>query len=380
MFDLAQLRAYKDAGDRVGYYTYLSQFDRYGTLALGVVTNETREGYIANSYFSEVYKQKTGDYPTADLMRRVGIGLMNADFDARQNAISDGDTGLGLNAIDYKTYHQSVFKNITDQKVGVEGWTAWAPLKDSFAQGDMTRANNIFNLMMSDRFFDQMRVGTGVGSTPPLELFPQSFGPNMSAGEWFSWAIVVGPALARYQFADPSALSFRNTEVINGWIRNAQTGEWTRPAIVDLFLSGPDDIRFQNQTETASPEIRGGLDQERAARINHYKSSALNDSQVDGTIYAFGDSVFKASADGKTVEEWGEKDGVATHEKIALSEGQAGRTLAYSFDDENGAKNSVTRTYDPTTGTSPNSTPKPTIPPLAPPPKSPKPTIPPPAR
>jgi hypothetical protein len=40
-FDINQLRTYSNANDRVGYYTYLGQYDPYGRMAVGVATNET---------------------------------------------------------------------------------------------------------------------------------------------------------------------------------------------------------------------------------------------------------------------------------------------------------------------------------------------------
>jgi hypothetical protein len=57
-FDINQLRTFAANNDRVGYFNYLGQFDRYGQLAAGVATNETTSGYIANRYFRTPTKER----------------------------------------------------------------------------------------------------------------------------------------------------------------------------------------------------------------------------------------------------------------------------------------------------------------------------------
>jgi hypothetical protein len=53
--DFGQLQAYAVAGDRYGYWKYLSdRGDAYATMALGVVTNEARSGYIANQFMNVI--------------------------------------------------------------------------------------------------------------------------------------------------------------------------------------------------------------------------------------------------------------------------------------------------------------------------------------
>ncbi len=56
--DFQVLKGFRDSGDRYGYWSYLKQKgDPYANLALGVVTNETLEGYIANQYAASRAKE-----------------------------------------------------------------------------------------------------------------------------------------------------------------------------------------------------------------------------------------------------------------------------------------------------------------------------------
>jgi hypothetical protein len=49
--DYVILDAYAAANNRVGYWSYLAgKGDAYAALALGVATNETLSGYVANQF------------------------------------------------------------------------------------------------------------------------------------------------------------------------------------------------------------------------------------------------------------------------------------------------------------------------------------------
>jgi hypothetical protein len=130
-FDINTLRGYATAGDRYGYWNYLSQYDQYGSLALGVATNETTSGYVANRFFQNAYTAATGTAPTDQKLWTIGVGIMNADLDARQLAIDQGRDGLNLTAKTISDYHGEVFNNQTNGVVGREAWTAWVPLQDA---------------------------------------------------------------------------------------------------------------------------------------------------------------------------------------------------------------------------------------------------------
>ncbi len=61
--NLEVLEQYADTGNRELYWNYLSQLpgaDGYGTLALGVVRNDSAPGQVANSY-AQPYASSQGD-------------------------------------------------------------------------------------------------------------------------------------------------------------------------------------------------------------------------------------------------------------------------------------------------------------------------------
>ena len=129
--DFSNLEKFATANDRVGYWTYFSKCgDHYATLALGVATNETLAGYVANNFFQKTVNAAGVNLSENDLYNKVVSSLMNADLIAREEAfkgnVSDG--GLHLSVKDIAEYHERVFKNATDGKVGLEGWTPGLPV------------------------------------------------------------------------------------------------------------------------------------------------------------------------------------------------------------------------------------------------------------
>jgi Ca2+-binding RTX toxin-like protein len=117
---LAQLAAAKDAGDRIAYYSLLSDFgDPYGKLALAVVNSDPGGGATA-SYFITIQAQIDGNPLTSNELASISLNLMQADYAAR---LASGGAELGYAQI--QDYHQLVF--------GLAGltpsaWTANFPL------------------------------------------------------------------------------------------------------------------------------------------------------------------------------------------------------------------------------------------------------------
>ncbi|MBB4277402.1 hypothetical protein [Rhizobium mongolense] len=86
-------------GDRIGYYTLLSEYgDSYASLASGVVRNDTFAGAVANAYLLNVAADTSVTISNAQLAD-IGLELMAADFAAR----SGGAINLSVSAI--REYH-----------------------------------------------------------------------------------------------------------------------------------------------------------------------------------------------------------------------------------------------------------------------------------
>ena len=98
--DRLNLQSFISNQDRYGYWRYLSQKgDPYAKLALGVVTNETLEGYIANQYAAG-RAADLGKTLTEQQWWEIGKEIMEADFNAR---FGGSDTGLLTALHDFPT-------------------------------------------------------------------------------------------------------------------------------------------------------------------------------------------------------------------------------------------------------------------------------------
>lgn len=74
--DIRILTSYASAGNRELYWNYISQLpgaDGYGTLALGVVRNDSLPGQVANSYaqdYARTQHNSGSQFPNAQLSER----------------------------------------------------------------------------------------------------------------------------------------------------------------------------------------------------------------------------------------------------------------------------------------------------------------------
>ena len=287
-FDIDVLRSYQQAGDRVGYWTYLGQFDAYGRLAAGVATNETSAGYVANSFFSSVHQSQTGLPVTATLLRQVGLDLMQRDLAARNAEINENRSGLHLSARAIADYHGEAFSASTNGLVGKEGWTAWSPMRDAIQSGDDARAGRIWGLMLQDTTWGNLSIYNAAVSN----VFHDTLGDiRMSPTESLNWLNKVRNPYVASWLADSDSISFRNTERINGWSRDPVTGEWKRPNVDVTLDNAHNGINIQpNPDETASPGLKAQLDAERQARFDHYGLSTTHRAES-------GDNVFEKNGD-----------------------------------------------------------------------------------
>src|SRR6266498_208931 len=115
---------------------YLIGGDSYATMALGVVTDETQAGYIANQFLQGAAAD-LGRTVSSSENWQIGVDLMNADLNARTAAFNNGasDGGLTLDVTTIYRYHQTVFQEhgLGDNN---EAWTAALPLRDAIESGD----------------------------------------------------------------------------------------------------------------------------------------------------------------------------------------------------------------------------------------------------
>lgn len=120
--DLEILTSYAKAGNRELYWNYLSQLpgaDGYGTLALGVVRNDSLPGRVANGYAQEHARTQhdTGSrFPNVELSERqwesFGQTLLLRDLEARQSWMSQqrADLALNLPGADVMVAHDRAFE------------------------------------------------------------------------------------------------------------------------------------------------------------------------------------------------------------------------------------------------------------------------------
>lgn len=115
---LDALQAAVNAGDRLGYYSLLRDYNiAYGKLALAVVSNDTLSGASANQFMSIQADLEHIQMSNTEVAR-IGIDLMNADFAARKSL---GDLAYAQ----IMSYHESVFAS---HNLSRDAWTADFPL------------------------------------------------------------------------------------------------------------------------------------------------------------------------------------------------------------------------------------------------------------
>ena len=120
------LEQHVNAGDRIAYYTQLSEWGyRYADLALQVVLNDGLAGRVANEFF-EINSEEQGQFLTANQLADMSDQLMRLDFQARSrqdspNRLDRGD-GMAdeLSVLDIQAYHQAAF---AEQGVSIDAWT-----------------------------------------------------------------------------------------------------------------------------------------------------------------------------------------------------------------------------------------------------------------
>ena len=124
--DLSVLGSYARDGNRELYWNYLSQLpgaDGYGTLALGVVRNDSLPGRVANAYAQKLRKDPAGrGIPvfkcTVDGRQWESFGqtLLERDLELRQQWMNERrpDLALNLPGKDVMLAHDRAFERQPD--------------------------------------------------------------------------------------------------------------------------------------------------------------------------------------------------------------------------------------------------------------------------
>lgn len=166
--DLRVLGYYADTGNRELYWNYLSQLpgaDGYGTLALGVVRNDSLPGQVANSY-AQAQAARQGDsgsqFPNARLTERewdeFGQTLLHKDLDLRSKQLQAGRADLALNlpGKDVMLAHDEAF---VDHRLDPNCWTPRVLLQAARENSGPGKMEQIWTNMLDNGYLGAVRVG-----------------------------------------------------------------------------------------------------------------------------------------------------------------------------------------------------------------------------
>ncbi|MCC4602436.1 XVIPCD domain-containing protein [Xanthomonas campestris] len=184
--DLQILANYADKGNRELYWNYLSQLDGadgYGTLALGVVRNDSLPGQVANSYAQDYARTQhdTGSrFANAQLSERqweeFGQTLLKKDFELRQAWFDKErpDMALNLPGKDVMRAHDQAF---LDHELDPNCWTPRVLLQAALENSGPQKLEQIWTNMLDNEYVGATRI-----SNTGYETFAQM---GLSAGSQY---------------------------------------------------------------------------------------------------------------------------------------------------------------------------------------------------
>ena len=178
--DLRVLRHYATAGNRELYWNYLSQIpgaDGYGTLALGVVRNDSLPGRVANSY-AQSHAATQGDegsrFANANLSERqwerFGQTLIGEDLERRSHYLRTGrpDLALNLPGMDVMLAHDHAF---VQHRLDPNCWTPRVLLQAAQDKSGPEKVEQIWKNMLDNDYVGATRVGkTGYDAISQMGL------------------------------------------------------------------------------------------------------------------------------------------------------------------------------------------------------------------
>ncbi|QKW56407.1 XVIPCD domain-containing protein [Stenotrophomonas sp. NA06056] len=166
--DVRILNDYADAGNRELYWNYLSQLpgaDGYGTLALGVVRNDSLPGRVANAYAQSHARSQTDEgsrFPNAELSERqweaFGRTLLLEDLQLRQAWMGNGRADLALNlpGADVMLAHDRAFEQ---HRLDPNCWTPRVLLQAASDKSGPEKLEQIWTNMLNNDYAGGPRVG-----------------------------------------------------------------------------------------------------------------------------------------------------------------------------------------------------------------------------
>ncbi len=166
--DIRILTSYADAGNRELYWNYLSQLpgaDGYGTLALGVVRNDSLPGRVANSYAQEHARNQHDNgsrFANADLSERqweaFGQTLLKRDLELRSYWMGQNqpDKALNLPGKDVMRAHDRAFEL---HNLDPNCWTPRVLLQAALKESGPEKVEQIWANMLDNNYLGATRVG-----------------------------------------------------------------------------------------------------------------------------------------------------------------------------------------------------------------------------
>ncbi|MCF8797325.1 XVIPCD domain-containing protein [Xanthomonas campestris] len=165
--DLKILTNYADKGNRELYWNYLSQLDGadgYGTLALGVVRNDSLPGQVANSYAQDYARTQhdTGSrFANADLSERqwedFGQTLLKKDLELRKIWFRQDrpDLALNLPGASVMLAHDQAF---LDHELDPNCWTPRVLLQAALEKSGPQKLEQIWTNMLDNEYAGSTRI------------------------------------------------------------------------------------------------------------------------------------------------------------------------------------------------------------------------------
>lgn len=292
--DITILKDYALAGDRYNYWNYLAlKGDKYAALALGVVTNETRAGYIANQYLTAT-ASSLGLAIDDSTRWAIGVDLMNADLILRRSL----NGALSLDVRQIYDYHKDVF---ADHGLGNDNkaWTAAEVLRPYILSNDVSKLNSLWEGMLADQGADWVAGQSSIAQ----EMLSRFGDPVVNR-----WLETVATAQVVY-FGEiglgltPESVSYRNLSEIDGWTRDS-TGNWRRPnGILD---SRPDQWKYATQEQSEQLNARLHL------RLEKFGADAFELANPIARCFLAGTPIRLSDGTSKDIEFIRPGDNVAT--------------------------------------------------------------------
>ncbi|MCL1532690.1 hemolysin, partial [Xanthomonas nasturtii] len=165
--DIEILSGYANTGNRELYWNYLSQLqvaDGYGTLALGVVRNDSLPGRVANSYAQDYAKHQHDNgshFPNAQLSERqwdeFGQTLLKKDLAIRQSwmEVQRPDMALNLPGKDVMRAHDQAF---LDHELDPNCWTPRVLLQAALEKSGPQKLEQIWTNMLDNEYAGAPRI------------------------------------------------------------------------------------------------------------------------------------------------------------------------------------------------------------------------------